>query len=50
VKAGFPSAGECPGGKVRMGRWEGEHPYRSRRRGDGRGGTRKGDNIGNVNI
>jgi len=23
VKAGFPSAGECPGGKVRMGRWEG---------------------------
>jgi hypothetical protein len=47
VKAKFPSLGECYGGEVTVGRWEGEHPHRSRV--DGRGGsgweTRKGTSL-----
>jgi hypothetical protein len=45
-----PSVGECQSRKVGVGEWVGEHPHRSRGRGDGievvsRGETWKGDNI-----
>jgi hypothetical protein len=48
VKAQCSSIGECQGREAGVGRWVGEHPHRSKRRGDrivGRGRTRKGDNI-----
>ena len=49
VKARFSSVGEYKCGKVGVGGWEGEHPHRSRWRGDGIGSsggeTGKGDNI-----
>jgi hypothetical protein len=35
VKALSLSVGECQGGEVGVGEWEGERPHRSRERGDG---------------
>jgi hypothetical protein len=50
VRAQCPSVRECKGGEAGVGRWVRAHPHRSRRRGDGIGGSllggiRKGDNI-----
>ena len=40
---GCPSIGECYGGKTGVGGWMGEHPHRSKRRGEGIAGFRRGD-------
>jgi len=41
MKASFPSVGECQVVDVRLDVWDGEHPPRSR----GRGESGKGNNI-----
>ena len=49
VKARCRSVVECQGGEAGVGRWVGEHPHRSRGKGNGIGvlkrGNQKGDNI-----
>ena len=42
-KAPHPSVGECEGGKLGVGVWAGEPPYRSRGRGEGVGGLQRGN-------
>ena len=39
VQAPFPRVGECRGGEMGVGRWEGEHPHRSRVWGKKEGGS-----------
>ena len=43
VKAQCSSIGECQGRDVRMSRWVGEHPYRSRGKGHGIGDFERGN-------
>jgi hypothetical protein len=47
VEARGPSVGGCQSGEGGVGRWVGEHPYRSRGRGQGvcGGETGKGNNT-----
>ena len=50
VKAWFPSVDECLGAEARVGMWVGEHPHRSRVRGDGivdlqKGNSERGQNL-----
>ena len=50
VKASFPTLEECLGAEAGVGRWVGEHPHRSRVRGDGivdlqRGNSERGQNL-----
>jgi hypothetical protein len=40
VKAQCPSVGEFEGREMEVGEWVGEHPHRSRKRGDGIGNLR----------
>jgi hypothetical protein len=43
VKVQCPNVGECQGGEVGVGRWVGEYLHRSRKREDGIGSFRWGN-------